>query len=189
MILFTSAVAQELGDLPGKPVGIGLCDAMLGTAALLRQRRPALLVFVGTAGAFPGGPAIGAVVQAGTVILGDAALMLGLGYSPMHPELLATPPLPGIPSVVVLTQLAITTDPGLAARCGALAQVENMEAYGVARACARAGVPWACVLGVTNHVGPNAHAEWLANRAAAEERARSSARHAAQVPPRRELTG
>jgi len=178
--LYASAVASELGDLPGAPVGIGLCDALLGTAELLRSQRPDLLVFIGTAGALPGsGLAIGAVVQVHTVRLGDAALALGLGYSPRHPEPLLASALPGIPAVDVVANLAITTDVALANRYAVFSKVEHMEAYGFALACTRANVPWACVLAITNEVGPEAHAQWKKNRDACEVSARLSARAAA----------
>jgi purine-nucleoside phosphorylase len=71
---------------------------------------------------------------------------------------------------------AITTDPGVAGALAAEGDVEHMEAFGVAWACARAGVPFAAVLGITNAVGPNAHAEWKANRAAAQAAAVIAAR-------------
>lgn len=174
--LYTSAVAAELGELPGEPVGIGLCDAMLGTAELIARRAPRGLVFVGTAGALPGsGLAIGSVIEARRVLLGDAALALGLGYSPRHPEALQAPPRFGLPAADVVTNLAITTDPALAAAYARTAAVEHMEAYGFALACTRAGVEWACVLGLTNAVGPGAHAQWLANRATCEAAARAAA--------------
>lgn len=175
MTLYTSAVAAELGDLPGAPVGIGLCDALLGTAELIRARGPDRLVFIGTAGALPGsGLGIGAVVFAREARLGDAALMLGLGYSPRHPGPLAGGSIAGVQGVGVVTNLAITTDAALAARYAGAAQVEHMEAYGFALACERAGVAWSCVLGITNHVGPDAHAQWLANRAQCEAAARAA---------------
>ncbi len=174
---YASAVTAELGDLPGAAVGIGLCDAMLGTTELIRARRPTSLVFVGTAGALPGsGVRIGDVVCTREVRLGDAALALGLGYSPRHPGALAGRAWGGVTQVVVITNLAITTDPALAARYAEAAQVEHMEAYGFALACERAGVPWSCLLGITNEVGPHAHAQWLENRARCEAAARAAAR-------------
>lgn len=179
MILYCSAVAAELGDLPGEPVGIGLLDALLGTVALLARAKPEALVFVGTAGALPGsGVAIGDVVTASEVLLGDAALALGLGYSPRHPAPLQAQPLPGLRAVTVTTNLAITTDPALAARYAGAAQVEHMELYAVGLACQRAGVRFGGVFGVTNRVGPGAHAQWLANRGACEAAARRAARAA-----------
>jgi nucleoside phosphorylase len=39
-----------------------------------------------------------------------------------------------------------------------------MEAYGAAWACQQLRVPFAVVVGITNVVGPTAHAEWLARR-------------------------
>jgi nucleoside phosphorylase len=174
---YASAVTSELGDLPGAPVGIGLCDALLGTSALIQSQRPEFLVFVGTAGALPGsGLPIGGVIQVDTVRLGDAALALGLGYSPRHPEPLRANTLPDLPAVDVVANLAITTDPDLAQRYAAASKVEHMEAYGFALACTRANVPWACVLAITNAVGPDAHAQWRAHRAACEAAARAAAR-------------
>ncbi|MSP56383.1 MAG: hypothetical protein EXR69_12390 [Myxococcales bacterium] len=184
-VVYTSAVASELGDLPGEPVGIGLCAALLGTAALIERLKPDLVLFVGTAGALPGTAqptlAIGSVVQVGVALLGDAALALGLGYAPRHPGPLTTPLLPAIRGVAAITNLAITTDPALAALHAGHAQAEHMEAYGVALACDRAGVRWACVLGITNVVGPDAHAQWLANRAGCEAAARSAASEGARA--------
>lgn len=179
MILYCSAVAEELGDLPGEPVGIGLLDALLGTVGLLARAKPEALVFVGTAGALPGcGISIGDVVTAREVLLGDAALALGLGYSPRHPGPIQAHPVPGLRAVTITTNLAITIDPALAARYADGAQVEHMELYGVGLACQRAGVRFGGVLGITNDVGPGAHAQWVANRATCEAAARRAARAA-----------
>lgn len=38
--------------------------------------------------------------------------------------------------------------------------VENLEAFAVARASARRGIPFAALVGVSNVVGPRAHATW-----------------------------
>jgi hypothetical protein len=124
---------------------------------------------------------MGTVVQAHTVRLGDAALALRLGYSPRHPEPLRAHGLEGLQTVDVVANLAITTDPDLALRYAATSQVEHMEAYGFALACNRANVPWACVLAITNEVGPDAHAQWREHRSACEAAARvaAAARHVA----------
>lgn len=186
MTLFTSAVASELGDLSGEPVGVGLCDAMLGTAELIRARRPGRLVFVGTAGALPGSELqVGDVIYAREVRLGDAALALGLGYSPRHPGPLGCRRALGLRDAVVVTNLAITSDTALAARYGQHAHVEHMEAYGFALACDRAGVEWCCVLGIANAVGPDAHSQWVQHRVRAETAARAAASPLAALPPSR----
>ena len=44
------------------------------------------------------------------------------------------------------------------------AHVENMELWGVARAAVRAGVPWGAVLGLSNEVGTESHAQWMEHR-------------------------
>ena len=64
----------------------------------------------------------------------------------------------------------------LTAARGARWQVEHMESWSVAAAAEAAGVPFVALLGITNEVGPEAHAQWLANRAAVESAVRDAAR-------------
>lgn len=162
-------------------MGIGLVAAAVGAARWIAATRPAAIVLVGTAGALPGsGLTPGDVVVARRVGLGSPAVTLGLGYQPAAPDpiLAASALTEGLDArpADVLTNLAITTEPALAARFGLDWQVEHMEAFAVAAAAAAAGIPFAAVLGITNHVGPAAHAEWRLNRSHAEECARLLAR-------------
>jgi len=72
----------------------------------------------------------------------------------------------------VACPLAITRTAALARRIAATgAALENLEAFAVARAAAAARLPFAAVLGVSNIVGPRAHAEWRANHLAASRAA------------------
>lgn len=175
MIRVVSAVDEERCGLAGVALGVGVVPAGLATARLLAVERPDAVVLVGTAGAYPGGPPIGTVVTARRVGLVSGTALLGLGYVPRAPgPLLADAALTAalaLPTADVACLVAITTDPALAARVGADWQVEHMEAYGVAAACVAAGVPFAIVLGITNVVGPGAHAEWLAHRGACQDAA------------------
>lgn len=177
---FVAAVAAELGDLDGEALGVGVVRAAAATARLLARRGLRAVVLVGSAGALPGGPPVGAVVCAASVRLGSTAARLGLGYVPQAPPVLATDAALrsrlGLPALPVVTNLAITTDPALAAALAADAAVEHMEAYGVAWACAEAGVPFVAVLGIANRVGPDAHGEWITHRAAAEAAVREAVR-------------
>lgn len=172
MDLIVAAVPEELGELPGLALGIGLVAATATLARRLAAGDVGRVLLVGTAGALPGGPAVGSVVQGGRLGLGAPAVHLGLGYQPGAPPVLVGLDL-GLPPADVLTQLAVTTDPGLVARLAPW-QVEHMETYGAAWACHAAGVPFGCVLGITNRVGPDAHAEWRANRGAVEAAARAA---------------
>ncbi len=163
MIRVVSAVREELGDLDGVPLGVGVVAASIATAALLARERLDGVIFVGTAGAYGDIP-IGTVVTARTIGLVSGTATLGLGYVPLAPAPLETQLRADVRLVDVATLVAITTDVGLAARIGATWQIEHMEAYGVAAACAAVGVPFGAVFGVTNRVGPGAHEEWRANR-------------------------
>lgn len=172
------------------PVGIGPIEAAIGTARVLARFNPRAVFFLGTAGCYPtpakssragSSPpwastlSIGGVAVARRIMLGSAALARGEGYRPaaMSGEVETDAGLrralagsrfrrPVTPTVDVATPTAITLSLGLARRLAAStgAQVENLEAYAVARAAAAAGLPFAAILGVSNHVGPNAHREW-----------------------------
>jgi purine-nucleoside phosphorylase len=181
MILFVAAVREELGDLPGEPLGIGPVLSAARMARVLAEQRPSGVVMVGTAGAYPGGPAIRKVCKARRVGLADGAAAMGLGYTPRPPV-----PIPcdrrlfsKVDAVEgdVLTVGAVSTDMVLAGRLSDGWQVEHLEAFGAAAACFDAGVPFLAVLGIANKVGPEAHAQWLVHRNAAQDAARAAVLH------------
>jgi len=172
VITLLSAVDAERGGRPGASVGVGPVRAAAATAALLAARRPRAVLFVGSAGAYPPDVPIGSAFSASGLGFAELGQLGGLGYVPMPPpELTAHPALAaalGLPLASVLTLAGVTTDAPTAARLSARWTLEHMEVYAVAHACAAEGVPFAAALGVANHVGPGAHAQWLAHRGAAE---------------------
>ncbi|MCB9664613.1 MAG: hypothetical protein H6732_10915 [Alphaproteobacteria bacterium] len=179
-MLVVAAVEAELGPLEGVALGIGALRAAAAAARLLAVRRPEAVVLVGSAGAYPGGPAPGGAVASARLGLEGGVADLGRGYDPAPAPVLASDEALaarlGLPRADVLTVHAVTTDPALvAARAGAWG-VEHMEAWGVAWAAAEAGVPFVAVLGLANEVGPQAHAQWRVGRAAAERAAQEAVR-------------
>ncbi|RME20827.1 MAG: hypothetical protein D6798_19590 [Deltaproteobacteria bacterium] len=183
MILVLAAVAEELGDLPGRTVGVGPVVAAAQASRILAEVRPDAVVMVGTAGSYPGGPDIGTPCAARRVGLADGAARMGLGYVPRPPAPVVCDPrlldlVPDLPRVDVLTAGGVSTDPLLAQRMADAWQVEHLEAFGVAAACAAHGLPFLAVLGIANRVGPTAHAEWLTHRDAAQDAAREAVRQA-----------
>lgn len=177
-MLLVAAAREELGELAGAVVGVGPVVAAVGAARFLAEQRPEAVLMIGTAGAYPGGPAIGRVVQGRRVGLSSGVAAMGLGYVPRPPE-----PIPchaglleplDLPSADILTSAAVTTDLTLADRLSDGWQVEHLEAYAVARACQEAGIPFAVVLGIANRVGPQAHAQWLSHRDEAQAAARAA---------------
>jgi purine-nucleoside phosphorylase len=174
--IVVAAVAEELGDLRGYVLGVGPIVAAVNAARLLARVRPTGVALVGTAGVYEGGPAIGSVVAASRVGWAAGSAVSGLGYVPVppppldcDPELLKALDLPAVP---VLTTPAITTDRDLARRFAKEWAVEHLEAYGVALACREERVPFVAVFGIANEVGPDAHAQWLLHRDAAQGAAR-----------------
>ncbi|MFT5583123.1 MAG: nucleoside phosphorylase [Cognaticolwellia sp.] len=175
-ITLVSAVSAELGELPGHAMGIGPLHAAIGASlALAGGRGP--VVLVGSAGFYPGhGLEIGDVVACSSLGLSRGIAEVKLGYQPIEPEVLQgeSTILPKLIRARVLTVEAITSDPKLTQRRGQTWQVEHMESYAVALVCARLGRPFLAVLGLSNQVGPQAHAQWLAHRVQAETAARQA---------------
>jgi hypothetical protein len=70
-----------------------------------------------------------------------------------------------LPLADVACPLAITASARAAATATRISgcALENLEAFAVARAAAEVGVPFAAVLGVSNHVGPRGHRQWQQN--------------------------
>jgi nucleoside phosphorylase len=164
-------------DVAAETVGIGLATAAAGTAMRLVAYRPRGVVLVGTCGSYGDAVALGGVAVTRRVVLAEPAVARGeAAYpEPMSTELNADPTLRealrahGGRLADVATTLAVTTDDGLAARLAAFTscQVEHLEAYGVAAACAAQGVPFIAALGVANGVGARGREEWRQNHRAA----------------------
>lgn len=180
-MLFMAAVREELGDLDGEIVGIGPIVAAARAAEIIARRHPAAVILLGTGGSYAGGPPIGEAVCGSRVGMSYGVAAMGLGYVPRPPGPVSCDEglieRIGLAAHPVLTVGAVTTDTQLAERLSDGWTVEHMEAFGVALACQQAGVPFACVLGVTNDVGPEAHTQWLAHRDAAQAAARDAVRH------------
>lgn len=155
-----------------RAVGVGLIEAAIGTARAIGEIRPARLIFVGTAGRYPRTTpslATGQAALAGRVQLASGEVLREEAYFPR--------PLPTaidtdeglrraiaaaalLPVADVACPLAITSSRASARRLagGSQCSLENLEVFAVARAAAP--LPFAAVLGISNEVGPQAHAEW-----------------------------
>ena len=159
-------------DVVAEAVGIGLPAAAAGTAKAIRSCTPRCVVLVGTCGVYVRDGrdlGVGAVVRATRIHLASTAAVEGRGAFPA-PMTIAAQPDGALSMAVggaavpveVATTLTITTDDDLARRVGESlgCEVEHLEAFGVAAACAADRVPLATVLGVANRVGSPARDEW-----------------------------
>jgi futalosine hydrolase len=158
-------------------LGVGLVEAAIATTQCVARHRPDGALLLGTCGAFPtAGLPQGTVVAAEGARLADAAVALGTSSLPdpmpayaafdvaLHDALVAS----GARSVQIANTVGITTDDELARRLSAGgSDVEHLEAFSFARACARAGVPCGAALAVANAVGSKGRAEWLAGHVGA----------------------
>jgi futalosine hydrolase len=189
-ILIVAAFDPELAALRAAParlgshavatraVGVGMPAAAAGAATAIGELAPRFVVLVGTCGAYrASGLALGDVVVADRVCVADGFALEGraefpapmVTSLPSDARLRAELDAGGARSVHVATTLGITVDDASAARIaqGSQAQVEHLEAFGVAQACAARGVPFAAALGVANFVGSGAREEWRSNHHAA----------------------
>jgi futalosine hydrolase len=185
MPLLVAAFSPEIEPLVGlartATVGIGLVTASHGAALAIAKHGPGSVILVGTCGAYPGsGLRVGDVVVAARVGLastaaarGQASLLSSMTAS-LEPDPTLTEALDahGATPATVSTTLAVTTDDALAhlLRETYAADVEHLEAYAVAHACAAAKVRFACVLGVANAVGAKGRDEWKENHEHASAR-------------------
>jgi futalosine hydrolase len=169
-------------SIAARVAGIGLPSAAAGAATHIAELEPRAVVLVGTCGAYKSsGLAIGDVVVARWLKLVDFGSLVGKAelleplsatidaHGPMSEGLLAE----GARGCSVATTLAITVDDAAAARiaAGAHADVEHLEAHGVAVACAASRVPFAAALGVANAVGARGREEWRLHHGLAEQAA------------------
>jgi len=175
-----AAYAPELGARGGRAVGVGLVAAAAGTERALAEERPARLVLVGTAGALPGsGLAIGSIV-----VVARAELIVRPGeYVPGILSTVAEADAAfarecadklDAPLVTVASGVGITSSEDEARRLATSPQVEHLESFAVL-SVARHRAAATAVLAIANVVGPNAHAEWRANREQAEAAAIAAA--------------
>jgi futalosine hydrolase len=169
-------------------VGVGLVEAGMGAARLIESRRPSMVLLVGTAGLYPD---TGEDCSLEDVAIADHLKLLGEILPGKHsylpgplaktircaPSLVSvlkkTMPLPCLDVACPLAITASTKAAFHAARTSDCA-LENLEAFSVACAAKTAKLPFAAILGISNHVGPSGHAQWLRH-------AKSSAQAACQV--------
>ncbi len=170
----------------GGAVGVGVVESAIGTTRLLaaHSAAPVAVVFVGTCGALPGsGLAPGDVVVVARARLVDAATLDGRAAppgpmpceTPCDPELVARATGAGLRAVSALTTLGITTSDALATSLASHGEVEHLEAFAVARACASSSVAFVAILAVANPVGADGRSAWLANHVQASARAAEAA--------------
>jgi nucleoside phosphorylase len=157
--------------LVARPAGVGLVEAGIGATRAIAEERPRAVIFVGTAGSY-GEDAVGRVIVARRVKLVSTAAARAEGYLPsIMPAVLDTDAglrrALRLPAADVACPLAITSRAAAARRLAAHSgcAVENLELFAVGRAAQ--GLPFAAVLGISNRVGPRAHAEWRAHAATA----------------------
>jgi nucleoside phosphorylase len=172
-------------DVVGYAVGVGLVAAAVGVSRALQAFRPQAVIAVGTCGAYDGRAGTrGDVVRARRMhLVSTSALEKRAGLPSLmaatdsaDPRLSSGFDRLGLAEVDVATTLAVTMDDALAARIRDAhdCDVEHLEAYSIAAACATFGVPLAGIFGIANRVGKGGREEWLKYHQTAELAAAST---------------
>jgi len=153
-------------------VGVGVAAAAAGTAYLLASPGQVFttVVSAGVAGGLVTRIQVGATAVATRSVAADLGADGPDGFLPLDELGFGATSLPttalGLPEAVHGAILTVSTVTGTAARAGDLAArhpdavAEGMEGFGVATACALAGVPFAEVRTVSNAVGPRDRGAW-----------------------------
>jgi purine-nucleoside phosphorylase len=145
-------------------VGVGAVSAAAATSALVMDRWPEAVVFLGTCGRYDHRLALFDCLWASEAIATSLEELRGGAYRPGIERRRWASTLPGaLPGHAVVVPPAITCTAEGASRLGALAPVEHLELTGVFEACRLAGVPCGAALVVVNDVGPDAQSQWTAN--------------------------
>ena len=188
------AVAPPGIHLALATLGVGLVEVSIAMTRCVSEQRPTAALLLGTCGAFAAAHPIGSVVSGVRVRLVDGSVVDGTAAlpGPMPVDAVFDPGLhaalvgAGATSVQIANTVGITIDDALAARLARAGggvgvggggqddsgpDVEHLEAFAFARACAVAGIPCAAALGVANVVGSKGRAEWLAGHERASDAA------------------
>lgn len=164
--------------------GVGKIAAAVACTEALIEFRPPLVVNFGVAGAYPGGPEVGALCMVAREFLADEGVEQEDGFRSMKALKLGeigpfladdgatravAQRLGGIPVVDGATVSSCSATDArsseVAARTGAA--VESMEGAAVAMAASACGVPWVQLRAVSNRTGDRAKAGWDLDRACA----------------------
>ncbi|MEY3901766.1 MAG: hypothetical protein RL189_1072, partial [Pseudomonadota bacterium] len=134
---------------------------------------PRLVCFVATAGAYDPQTPLNSAHLVDTALWSDGDLLSGRAYLPqvagaesINSDFAKTLQNKDSTKKAISTP-AITLHDELCTSLSKCAELENLEVYGVALACALHSVPWIASLGVSNSVGAQAHAEWKKNHRSA----------------------
>jgi purine-nucleoside phosphorylase len=179
MRLLLSAFAPELGPLaentpPGweiATVGVGAVSAAATTSALVVDRWPEAVVFLGTCGRYDQRLPLFECLWAAEAIATSLEEVNGRAYRPGIERTRWASTLAGpLPAHSVAVPPAITLTREGASLLASVAPAEHLELTGVFEACRLAGVPCGAALVVVNDVGPEAQAQWTANHAEGSRR-------------------
>jgi len=170
--VFVCAGRTEVFEF-AKSVGVGMVEAALGVAEILRESKFDEVVFVGTCGLYDKRDELLKIYEVFKVENLEMSGVLSLAYSPlfeMTEKIKSVIKTPNVSRETFNSSNFITTDAKTAQKFSSFFVGENMELYGVKVACERAGVAWRGILCATNYCDQNAHKNYVKNIKEAKKR-------------------
>ena len=156
---------QQLGHTPEtKLTGVGSLNAAKKARAIGDACRGRAVIFVGTCGSFAPFSRV-SLVRATEVLWIPTCERLGLSYTVKDtapPIVLPEPPAfaRSLPAKRVVCTPGISLVNKLPDSVASESAVENLELYACIAEIAANAASLAVILAVTNHVGPDSHAQW-----------------------------
>lgn len=148
-------------DVAYLAAGIGPVAAAFGLTHFLEDYRPEMIVGIGTAGVINPKLKIGDVVVGKLISPNSAQKIISTISRPLCPF---CPHSPEWPQVNIFAPQEISRTEAQRMRLQKAGyDVENLEAYAFAFVAKIFRVPFVSLLGLTNHVGPKGHEEWVRN--------------------------
>lgn len=149
-----------------QPMGVGLVEMAMNLTRLCLFDKPDFLLFVGTAGSY-GEYDILDIVESKTAANIELSLLQKKAYTPL--DNVVSTQTENKRDVIVNSSNYISTDAELCKRFLSLGiGLENMEFFSVLRIAQEFDIPAGGVFCITNYCNDSAHADFIANHAAAK---------------------
>lgn len=170
----------ERADVEFLLTGVGLVNAAISVSNRLKDSSDVQLLFVGSCGSYSDYFPLCSCVCVNAVCQADYLAATSRGHIPAaseetidaDPSLRAKLSALADEEAVASSTISIADDRDAAQALSEFsgAGVENLELFGLAKACKRSGVAWGALCAVTNYVGPGSGQQWRNNHVSAAQR-------------------
>lgn len=149
------------------PTGVGMVETAMNLSRLCLFDKPEFLLFVGSAGSY-GKHKIFDIIESKTASNIELGFLTNDAYTPL--DNVVSTQTQDIKDVIVNSSNYISTNKELTAKFLKMGiEIENMEFFAVLKVAQEFNIPAGGVFCITNYTDENAHKDFLANSAKAQE--------------------